>query len=194
MLIATSSVAQVGINTVLPRKTLEVAGDMEINGSMDIGRVRPVENLGFNTFLVQENDGDIRQLNIANPNSAALGYIQEYVVVDMFEDFIRDFDTGIDANEYVMVAISSFYDQLLVLNGTNQSLHFSLPYTGTFIRNGTWHIIANYPIARNIDTTVEGTWTITTLIFFKDLSKQLGEFVIPMGNTSAGSATTPIIN
>ncbi|MCH9660842.1 MAG: hypothetical protein K0U54_08010 [Bacteroidetes bacterium] len=187
--------AQVGINTTNPRTTLEIAGDMEISSSIEIGNIDSMVDTETSTFLVQDLDNTIKTLDVSNPIGAALGYIQEYIIYNPFQDFVRDFDTGIDATNYVVVAISAFYDEELSLfNASNQSDNFSLPYTSTIIDGGTWHIVANYPVARNSDVNAQGTWTIKTLIFSKDLSKQFGTIVVPMSGTNTGAAIVPIID
>lgn len=199
LLCCATAISQVGINTLEPRKTLEVAGDVEINGDLIIGTVDPLDDDTASTFLIQETNNFIKTLDVSNPTSEALGYVQEYVITNMFEDFIASFDTQVNATDYVMVVISAYYNDELVLsrlgNGNpKESDHYSLPYTATFIEDNKWHLVANYPIARNESSSIIGQWNITTLIFSKDLSKQLGEFSIPMSGSSTGSDTTPIID
>lgn len=81
-----------------------------------------------------------------------------------------------------------------MVNGGNSQLNYSIPYTASFIENGTWRLRANYPVARNAAETAQGTWTITTLIFSKSLSKQFGQMIIPMATTNTGAATLPVID
>lgn len=185
----------VGINTDNPRATLEVAGDMSISNSLDIGSVTSLEDTDTSTFLVQRNGGYIKSLDVSNPTGAALGYIQEYTITNPDLDWVRDFDTGISATDYVLIVISASYDtELAISTAANAINNSSLPYTATFIQGNTWHIIADYPMVANLDPNEIGTWTIKTLIFSKDLSKQLGVVEIPMLNASTGSAITPIID
>ena len=182
--------AQVGINTLNPRTTLEVGGDMETSEFVEIDIINHLNNEDDGTFLVQKNDNFIQSLDVLNPTSAALGYIQEYIITNMNRDWLKDFDTGIDSNDYVVIIISTFYDSEIVTGVVNNS---SVPYATSFISNNTWHIVADYPSAAS-DPSVIGTWTIQTLIFSKDLSKQLGVIDIQMSDGSTGSASTPIIN
>jgi len=189
------AISQVGINTTTPRKALEVAGDMAIDDAIDINTINALSDNESNTFLIQNVDAKIKVLDVSNPTGAALGYIQQYVVENPYADWVQDFDTGIDATDYVLITISSYFnDDLNLSDSGGLSDNFSLPYTATFINGGTWHIIANYPVAGNFGSTNIGSWTINTLIFSKDLSKQFGTVSIPMSDTSTGSATTPIIN
>ncbi len=189
---ATLSFSQVGINTTDPRKTLEVGGDMLISGDLDIGIINLLNDEDEATFLIQDTENRIKALDVSNPTGAALGYIQEYVITNANLDWVLNFNTLINANDFDLISISAYYDTELAL--TNNLDKFSMPYTAAFVQNGTWRIIADFPAAQNRNTSVVGTWTISTLIFSKDLSKQLGIVEIPMGNLTTGSAVTPIID
>ncbi|RMA64416.1 hypothetical protein [Ulvibacter antarcticus] len=191
----THSFAQVGINTTTPRTTLEVGGDLRVSESLEIGTLNPLVDADTSTFLIQNNSNYIKSLDVSNPTGAALGYIQEYVITNPELDWVRDFNTGIDSKDYVLIVLSASYDlELKISTSSNAVDNSSLPYTATFIQGNKWHIIADYPMVANKDTSAIGTWTITTLIFSKDLSKQLGSLNIPMLNASTGSALSPIID
>ncbi len=185
--------SQVGINTTSPRKALEVAGSMKISDSIEINQINTLKDLDTSTFLIQDNLDFIKTLDVSNPTGAALGYIQVYVIENPNLDWVLDFDTNVNASEYVLNTISAHFNRELIMN-TNEGRNSSIPYTSAFIKNGTWHIIADYPSANNKNSTEIGTWTITTLIYSKDLSKQFGTVNIPMNNGSNGSASTPIID
>lgn len=188
--------SQVGINTTNPRTTLEVAGDMKISDNLEIGSLDPLLDGDTSSFLIQDSGNSFKSLDVSNPTGVALAYIQEYYIVNPNLDWIVNFDTGIDSSDYVLIATSASFDRELDLseNGTGPEKNASLPYTSTFVENGTWRIKADYPQAANIDETEIGTWTITTLIFSSDVSKQFGTINIPMSNTSIGTAITPIID
>ena len=193
MLALSNVQAQVGINTTTPRKTLEVAGNMKISDSIEIGQINALKDTDTSTFLIQDNELFIKTLDVSNPIGSALGYVQVYEIVNPQLDWVLDFDTRVDATEYVLNTISAHYDRELVMN-TSAGINSSIPYTSAYIKNGTWHIIADYPVANNKNQSEIGTWTITTLIYSKDLSKQLGTVSIQMGNNTTGSASDPIIN
>jgi hypothetical protein len=188
------SFAQVGINTDNPRTKLEVGGDMKITSTIDIGTIDDLEQSDTSTFLIQDTDDAIETLDVSNPTGAALGYIQDYIITNPDEDWVLDFDTGVSATDYVMISISASFDEELIqsADGPSAADKFSLPYSSTFIKNGTWRIIADYPRANN--GTTLGTWTIRTLIFSSDLSKQFGIITVPMANGTTGSAITPILD
>ena len=185
--------SQVGVNTTLPRTELEVAGTMKISDTFQVGQIDALKDEGTSTFLIQDNQNFIKTLDVSNPTGAALGYIQVYRIVHPDKDWVLDFDTQVNASDYVLNTISADFDRELVMN-TSGGRNSSIPYTSAFIKNGTWHIIADYPSANNRNSSEIGTWTITTLIYSKDLSKQFGKEIIQMNNNTTGSASIPIIN
>ncbi len=189
--------AQVGIGTTSPRTTLEVAGDTEISGSIEIGDYKALLDGDTSSFLIQESDNSIKALDVSNPTGAALAYIQEYFIENPDLDWVKNFDTGIDATDYVLIVTSASFDlelDLTALPGDAVEANSSIPVVSTFVESGTWHIKADYPQAANIDPTEIGTWTISTLIFSSDVSKQFGTVEIPMSDGTTGAASSPIIN
>ena len=187
-------ISHTGINTTTPRTTLEVAGDMQISGSYEIGTINPLQDSDTSTFLIQKSS-KLKSLDVSNPTGAALGYLVEYVITNPDQDWVKDFDTGINAQDYVLVTISASFDTELGISSASGAVdNSSLPYTATFVQGNKWHIIADYPMVANLDPNAVGTWTIQTLIFSKDLSKQFGSIDIPMLNGSTGAASSPIIN
>ncbi len=187
--------SQVGINTSSPRTALEVDGNMQISSSIEIGTIDATTDGDDNTFMIQDTSGSLFSMDVSKPTGSALGYVQEYVITNPDMDWVRDFDTGIDASDYVLITTSANFDiELATSTSTGADDNASLPYTATFVSGGTWHIIADYPMAANLDHSEVGTWTIRTLIYSKDLSKQLGVVTVPMLNSTSGSASTPIIN
>lgn len=193
-IISQNLVSQVGINTINPRTTLEVAGDTNITGEIEIGNVASLTDGEQSTFLIQDTDNSIKSIDVSNPTGAALGYIQEYEIINPNRDWVKEFDTGIDASDYVLIAISACFNQELIISDShNAPDNATLPYTSTFIKNGTWRIIADFPVAANTAANI-GTWNIQTLIYSNDLSKQFGTVLIPMLGGTTSSAITPILD
>lgn len=188
--------SQVGINTTSPRKTLEVAGDMKISESIDIGSLQPLDDNDISTFLIQDENESLKSLDVSNPTGAALAYIQEYYIVNPNLDWVKEFDTEVDKDDYIMIITSASFNLELDIsnNGNGPETNFSLPYATTFIKGDSWHIRADYPQAANVDESAIGTWTISTLIFSNDIGKQFGTMTLNMAGTSTGSAVTPIVN
>ena len=187
--------SQIGINTDNPRKKLEVAGDMKISNNLDIGTIDALDQSDTSTFLIQDLDNSIKTLDVSNPTGAALGYVQDYIITNPNLDWVKEFDTGVDASDYVMIVISASYDKEIVMaeSPTDVKDKSSAPYASTFVKDNKWHILADYPKSASIPSVI-GTWTIQTLIFSSDLSKQFGTVSVPMANNSTGSAITPILD
>ncbi len=195
LIVSASVFSQVGINTTNPRTTLEVAGDMNISNDLEILSYNTLLDEDSPTFLVQEGDNSIKSLNVSNPTGVALAYIQEYIIEEPNLDWIKDFDTQINAAEYVVIVTSASFNLELDLTTTpGASDNSSLPFASAFIKNGTWHLVADYPQAANIDVNAIGVWTISTLIFSNDVSKQYGTVNIPMAGTTTSAAASPIID
>lgn len=188
-------VSQVGINTTNPRTTLEVAGDLNISDGIEIGNYGGLKDADTSTFLIQESSNQIKSLDVSNPTGVALAYIQEYVIEDPNLDWVKDFDTGIDASEYMVIVTSaSFNLELDLTPNPGADDNSSIPFASAYVSGGTWHLVADYPQAANIDETAMGIWTISTLIFSNDVSKQFGTVPVPMSGNSSASASSPIIN
>ncbi len=180
----------VGINTNNPRTTLEVNGSVTVNGQLLLDNPRNITDGEPSTFVVQDNTNQVRALNLSTPTSPGLGYLQTYILTNTGLDFVRDFDTQIDASKYVVVIVSSFYNQRLQLNGSD----YSIPYASAFVSGGTWHLTANYPIARDESASLIGEWNINTLIFTNNLSKQYTSMTVDMTGNTTGSAVNPIVD
>jgi len=179
----------VGIGTTNPRAKLEVAGDAHISQGLSIGTILDLEDGDTSTFLIQEDSDKIKSLDVSNPTGVALGYIQVYEIYDPNEDWVYDFDTQVDANEFVLNTLSASYDREIDIN-----YNATIPFYSAFIKNGTWHITADFPAANNRYNSEKGTWTVTTLIYSKDLSKQFNKVTIPMSGGSTSAASTPLVD
>ncbi|PKA82607.1 hypothetical protein ATE92_0740 [Ulvibacter sp. MAR_2010_11] len=195
LLMSSALFSQVGINTQNPRTMLEVAGDMNISSALEILDYSTLEEVESSTFLIQEADNSIKSLDVSNPTGVALAYIQEYIIEEPNLDWVKEFNTQIDATDYVVIVTSASFNQELDLtNNPGAADNASLPFASAFVKNGTWRLVADYPQAANIDETTIGVWTISTLIFSNDVSKQYGTVDIPMGGAATGAASSPIIN
>ena len=182
-------VTGVGIGTDNPRMKLDIAGSGKFSEGIKIGVIDNLSDDDTSTFLIQEESDKIKSLDVSNPTGAALGYIQVYEIYNPNEDWVLDFDTGVSSSDFVLNTLSASYDRELDINYNS-----TIPYYSAFIKNNTWHITADFPSANNLNSSEKGTWTVTTLIYSKDLSKQFGDVVIQMNGGSSGTANTPIIN
>lgn len=184
----------VGINTTTPREELEVGGSMRVSNLLDVNLVYSLRDPDVTTFLSRETDGQIKSFDLSNPTGVALGYFQEYEIVNPDGDWVLDFDTKISTLDYSMTITSANFNKELIVTFSSASDNFSLPYASIFEKNGTWHIIADFPSVHPRYTTPAAIWTITTLVFSNDLSKNLGIMEFDMGGSNTGSVTTPIID
>lgn len=181
-----------GINTTTPRKTLEVNGTTKISNNLIIGRIDELDDADDYTFLMQEDSDKIRELDVTNPVSSALGYMQDYNIEQVLRDWLLEFDTGIDVNGFVMIVISSSFN-LEVGFISGGALGFALPSVQAFKKNGTWHLKADYPAIDPVGG-LNGTWSISTLIVSNDLIKQFPVETVNMANATTSVAVTPILD
>jgi len=184
----------VGINTSEPRKTLEVGGDVIISGDLNVLTFDSVNDGDEVDFIKQEASNSIVSLNLENSPSAALAYVQEYELTNMQQDWVRDFDTRIDATEFSIVVVSSYYNQSVLMD-INQRNLFSIHESSAFILNNTWHLTADYPVANNVTgNATPGVWNITIVVYPRSLTKQFGTVTYPLGENTTGTAATPLLD
>lgn len=194
-LISTTAFTQVGINTTTPRTTLEVAGDMNINGGIKINRIDRVEENKTSTFLTQTSNGYIKELNALQGDGLVIAYFQEYILENMDGDWVKEFNTNIPADKYVLSIISTYFNKELKMED-DQSRNFAIPYCSAYIagRPETWRIVADYPGASPKIST-GGKWVINTLILSKEFSKILPQETVQMEGENGGvKVGNPIID
>ena len=119
----------VGIGTTNPRVKLEVAGDARVQNTVTISTINDLKDDDTSTFLIQDGNSKIKSLDVSNPTGAALGYIQIYELYDPQEDWVFDFDTRVDANEFVLNTLSASYDRELDINS-----NATIPFYSAFIK------------------------------------------------------------
>lgn len=190
-----SQVDRVGINTTTPRTTLEVAGDMNINGAIQVDMLNSVQSGDENALLGQVGTGFIKELDVAE-EGVAIAYFQEYRLKNMNGDWVLNFNTNIDASKYVVTITSAFFNQELVMS--SNASNFTIPYASAFIQGGTWRIIADYPSANPTVVSDLRLWVIRTLIISKTFSKELPQQNVTLTGTNeerrTGAAASPVIN
>ena len=190
-----SQVDKVGINTTNPRTALEVAGDMNIVGAIQVDTLNSVQSGDGNTLLGQVGTGFIKELDVAE-EGVAIAYFQEYRLKNMNGDWVLDFNTNIDASKYVVTITSAFFNQELVMSSSSNN--FTIPYASAYVDGGTWHIIADYPSAKPTVNDELRLWTIRTLILSKTFSKELPQQNVTLSGSNeerrTGAATSPVID
>lgn len=182
-----NGIAQVGINTTNPRTTLEVAGDVNIDGAINVDVINAVQDGEEGYLLTQTQTDYIRELSSAGQGNA-LAYFQEYVLINVDKDWVADFNTNVDATKYGMIVISAFFNRGLEMGPDS---NFTIPAVSSFVVGGTWRIRADYPSAAS---TSNGIWTIKTLIITKNISKEFPLQTVVMDGKTTEEALTPIID
>lgn len=187
-----NGIAQVGINTTNPRTTLEVAGDVNIDGAINVDVINAIQDGEEGYLLTQTQTNFIKELSSAGQGNA-LAYFQTYELQNMQSDWVADFNTNVDATKYGMIIISASFNNGLEMDANN---NFAIPAVSTFVNDATWRIRADYPDAQRPDDQGSGDsiWTITTLVITKNISKELPPQTVLMGGATSGTATTPIID
>lgn len=187
----TYSQTGVGINTTNPRTTLEVGGDMKVDGNVTIKTINRSTNRDEGTFLIQTNESFVKDLH-ANGDGFAIAYFQEYELRNMDGDWVDYLVTGIPAADYVVTITSAYFNQELTMDRGVPS-NFTIPYTSAYVVDGIWRIRADYPSASKKGAS-EGVWVITTMILSKTFTKQFPVQTQAIGGSTSGAAGTPIIN
>src|SRR5690554_392184 len=185
-------VAQVGINTTTPRTTLEVAGNTTINGAINIENLGVIQDLDV-PYLLTQNQGEVvKELNTIYVGNS-LAYFQEYKLTNVSRDWVSDFNTNIKASKYGMIVISAYFSHELVMDGTPGN--FAIPAVSTVVDpfTGTWRIRADYPSATT-DGSVNGNWTINSIIITRNIAKEIPDQIIEMNGATTKEATSPIID
>lgn len=185
----------VGINTTNPRTALEIAGDLNVDGVVDVRDIKKTTSGDQGTFLIQTNTDFVKDID-ATGEGVAIAYFQEYQLRNMNGDWVDYLVTGIPASDYMVTIISAYFNQELTMDPTASS-NFTIPYTSAYVVGGIWRIRADYPSAAKKGTT-EGVWIINTLILSKTFSKQLPVQTFTLSGTDAqrrgGAAGSAVIN
>lgn len=192
-LISASLYSQVGINTTTPRKDLEVKGDMIISEELKIQDLKPILNNQKATFLIQDVTNKIRSMDVIGDNNAAMGYVITYKLGKRNSDWIENFNTNINTDDYTVSIISAFFNKPVQMQDSNKLPDFfTIPNYSAFEENNTWRLSVDYPAA-NLNNN-SGIWTISLLIFPKDFVKKLPNQTVEMLGGNTQSAQSPIIN
>src|SRR5690606_33277925 len=144
------SFSQVGINTADPRTMLEVAGDAYIEGAIKVNEINHILDGEEASFLTQTGTDFIRVLDAGDGNGQVIAYFQEYRLRNMLGDWVKEFDTKIDATKYVLTIVTAYFNLELEMDYSTKN-NFAIPYASTFKKDGTWRIVADYPTASKRD-------------------------------------------
>jgi hypothetical protein len=189
--------AQVGINTENPRPGVA----LEVNGTMKTKKIifpdlPPVTTADRDTFLYlvqDQTDNSLNMLDLTASGGSSGGGISTlltFVLSNVNGDWVLDFDTKINSTNYALVVLSAHFDRKV--EGTKPAL----PIAGTKAIGGTWHIEADYSA---VSSDTNGTWTINCVAYPKTYAKIFPQQNVTInssstGNSTSGSATTPLVN
>ena len=144
-------------------------------------------------------------------------YTKKYVITNANLDWVKDFDTKIDATKYTVLVTNAYYNDIVftvewqlkeyyfgsqtatdtgvnwVEDGNTYTATFNTDSFRTeklvdvFVTGGTWRITADYPIS---SSKKAGSWIIDVLIIAKDDITTLSTETFNLGGNPSGAAVT----
>lgn len=191
----------VGIGTNAPTHTLEINGNMKLNG--DLYFENPgnyTGNASDSYFLVRDNsDSTIKRYVPATAFYSAINSVV-YFINDISTAGITNFDTGIPADKYYVI-IGGFIirginnDSNINITRPNDTGNYIPQYSArSFVENGTWRIKFTPNNGRVFDRTAEMRLSISA--YRRDMLTTVNAPITydMNGNTSGtGSAPVPVL-
>lgn len=191
--------SQVGIGTVNPQKSLQVAGSTLIQNELTIN-VLPIVNLMDEDFKIVSRiqnsvpAGEIKILNVDSLNVAPINVIN-YHITNISLDNLVDLDLQYDANKYV-VGLSNFRyvgDAILKQTVDTDKTTIGTWVMRTFISDGTWHLEIRNRDLHLISGSV--SYHVTLIVYDKSYYRHLPPIFTDLGGSNSGSASSvPDIN
>ncbi|MDO5615129.1 MAG: hypothetical protein Q4G16_02990 [Cruoricaptor ignavus] len=189
---------RVGIGTNNPRGTLEVAGNILLDGYIIISETEKAE--GDYHLLVRSTEstpaGEVKRLDIDLRN---VGPINKYTVKasNVKQMQVLELNTNLDADKYYLgLAEAVFSGAVVMSNGKvdNNPIH------GTYYTSVSKKNDGKYKISLNFNNAVtqndaNGNWELSFVVFEKVLVKDWGEVSgsVSKANNFTGSSTeTPV--
>jgi len=193
--------AQVGIGTISPTETLQVAGNTKLSGELSL------ENPGeFTTnvnhhqrYLVVNTSGEVRRYRTGNgPGKAKYSPINiaTYKFNNLSSSCLTDFDTKIPADKYI-VSIHSyeFADSNTIFDALTPDDRVNGIVYRAFRSGGTWHL-SFYGVDSELVELDGGTdydLTLQVVIYRNKLliADDNSTITVNMGGNVTGTATKP---
>ena len=202
--------AQIGINTTTPSATLDIVGDMKVEGRLFLEN--PGENniIRNSKLLIKSTDTTIKKYDINISKYGPINYAQ-FIFNELSKDGLQDYDTGISTTNY-MVSIQGYYfleantdDTNIILHSLNDNNNiegyqiYAYANSGT----GTWFIRAFGNDSEFMTPTGSGGGNnvgpteidlyLNVIIYRRGFiaKEQLG-FTLSMGNSETGTAPLPL--
>ncbi|MGV4413734.1 hypothetical protein [Chryseobacterium sp. T1] len=189
----------VGINTITPRVTLDIKGDYYSDKIIvpNINAIPAEAKDRYNLLAYNITDNSIKVIDPTLENTPGIASIVTYKLENVRGDYVLDFNTLLNANDYALVVLSGYFDTD-VEPSNNSGPRIALPSFGAKNTNGTWRLYADYPglnaIKDNKNNIINGAWTIMCAVYPKTYVKIFQEQEIDMNQISTGTATNAILN
>lgn len=183
----------VGINTITPRVTLDITGDYYSDKIIvpNINAIPAEAKDRYNLLAYNITDNSIKVIDPTLENTPGIASIVTYKLENVRGDYVLDFNTLLNANDYALVVLSGYFDTD-VEPSNNSGPRIALPSFGAKNIDGTWRLYADYP---GLDpANGNGTWTIMCAVYPKTYVKIFQEQEINMNQISTGTATNAILN
>ena len=184
-----AQVGNVGINTKTPRVKLDVAGtyksDKIMTGSSSVPAITSVEKDRYLLLSHSISDNTVKRINPGQPNSPGIASIITYSLNNVNGDWVENFNTKINSNDYSLMVLSAYFDRDLY--GPN----IAIPSYGVKSVNNEWQIYADYS---QLAPTSNGVWTIVCAVYPKTYVKIFPEHgPFNLNGTTTGSDNAPIL-
>lgn len=185
--------AQIGINTVNPKGTLDVEGETLVESYLI-----DTENTtarGNYLLLTRSKDsspvGKVKLLDITLRNVAPVN-MYTVVLKNVKQDEVVSLNTGLDADKYVVAITGAVFSDAVSATTTPTSrLYGAYSTEVTKVQQGGKNYQAinlSFKGAGTVNSQ-NGTWTLTLNVFEKSLVKDWGTFT---GSVSAASSYTGV--
>lgn len=182
--------AQVGINTVNPQGTLDVAGETLVESYLVDTVNSPARGNYF--LLTRSKDtspvGKIKMLDISLRNVAPVN-TYNVILKNVSQDEVINLNTDLETSKYVVAITGAvFTGAVSAANTSTNPKSFGAYSTEvTQVKNGgkNYHAINLSFKGAGTVSSVNGTWTLTLNVFEKSLVKEWGTFT---GSVSASAS------
>jgi len=193
--------AQVGIGTITPTETLQVAGNAKLSGELTLENPGEfLTNVDNNQrYLIVDTSDKVKRYLTGNGQAKAK-YSPLNVAIYVFQDIdtddcLQDFDTKIPADKYtVSIESYEFSDTNTIFQSITGSDSVNGKVVRAFILGGTWHLsfygkdsdLAGYA-GTPLDLTLKVVIYRNKLLIADDGST----ITVNMNGNTTGSATKP---
>lgn len=184
----------VGINTTTPRVTLDIKGDYYSDKIIvpNINAIPAEAKDRYNLLAYNITDNNIKVIDPTLANAPGIASIVTYKLENVNGDWVEDFDTKINADDYALVVLSGYFSNDVLASNEASGPRIALPSFGSKNTNGNWHLYADYPGLNSANGN--GNWTIMCAIYPKTYVKIFPEQNINMNQISTGSAANALVN